>query len=39
MNDEAQLIVFDWRRDVAWDEKIWQRQESFGGRVTALWGA
>jgi hypothetical protein len=36
--DEAYLIVFDRRPNIAWDERIWQRQESAGARRIAVWG-
>jgi hypothetical protein len=36
--DEAHLIIFDRRPEVAWDDKIWQRQESWQGRTLGVWG-
>jgi hypothetical protein len=36
--NEAHLIIFDRRPEVAWDDKIWQRQESWQGRVLGVWG-
>ena len=35
---EAHLIIFDRRPEVAWDDKIWHRQESWQGRRLGVWG-
>ena len=32
------LVVFDRRRDRSWDEKIFRREESAGGRTITVWG-
>ncbi|MDY0301374.1 MAG: hypothetical protein RBQ99_07290, partial [Trichlorobacter sp.] len=37
--DEAHLIIFNRNTDVNWDDKIWQKQESFGGLPITVWGA
>lgn len=36
--DDAHLIIFDRRPETAWDDKIWQRQESWQGRAISVWG-
>lgn len=36
--DEAYLIIFDRRSNIAWDERIWQRHEAAGARRIAVWG-
>jgi hypothetical protein len=36
--DEAHLIIFDHRPEIAWDDKIWQRQENQQGRTLGVWG-
>ena len=36
--DEAYLIIFDRRPNIAWDERIWQRQETAGARQITVWG-
>jgi hypothetical protein len=35
---EMYLIIFDRNPSVAWDEKIWQRQENWQGRNIGVWG-
>ena len=37
--DEAHLVLFDRDPDTPWDEKIWQRSESFDGLDIRVWGA
>ena len=37
--DEAHLLIFDRRPDIAWEEKIWQREESYDGMTVNVWGA
>jgi hypothetical protein len=37
--DEAHLLIFDRRPDIAWEEKIWQREESHAGMTVSVWGA
>ena len=37
--DEAHLLIFDRRPDIAWEEKIWQREESHAGMTVRVWGA
>ncbi|MEY4194728.1 MAG: hypothetical protein RLZZ226_1096, partial [Pseudomonadota bacterium] len=37
--DEAHLLIFDRRPDIAWEEKIWQREESHAGMTVNVWGA
>jgi hypothetical protein len=36
--NEAHLIIFDRRPEIAWDDKIWQRAESWQGRSLGVWG-
>ena len=36
--DEAYLVIFDRRRDKSWEERIWQRAESYAGRAITVWG-
>ncbi|MEY4194561.1 MAG: hypothetical protein RLZZ226_929, partial [Pseudomonadota bacterium] len=31
--------IFDRRPDIAWEEKIWQREESHAGMRVSVWGA
>ncbi|TAN53273.1 MAG: ATP-binding protein [Methylococcaceae bacterium] len=37
--DEAHLLIFDRRPEVSWEEKIWRREASHGGRNIVAWGA
>ncbi len=37
-SDEAHLLVFDRRRDISWDAKIWQRDATYGPRTIHVWG-
>ena len=32
------LVVFDRRAGRSWDEKIFRREESAGGRTITVWG-
>jgi hypothetical protein len=36
--DEAHLVICDERPDRSWDEKIYEREEEFGGRTVRVWG-
>ncbi len=36
--EEAHLVIFDRRPTIPWEEKIWQRTESFQGRIVTVWG-
>jgi len=36
--DEAHLIVFDRSGEKEWDERIWERMETFNGRSVQVWG-
>ena len=36
--EEAHLIIFDRTPDKPWDEKIWQRTETFNGWPITVWG-
>ena len=36
--NEAYLILFDRRPARSWDERIWQRPESYNGRSISVWG-
>ena len=35
---EAYLVIFNRNPETAWDEKIWQRDESCGTREIGVWG-
>jgi len=37
--DEAHLMIFDHGTAQTWDDKIWRRNESFGGFPITVWGA
>ena len=37
--DEAHLMIFDHGTAQTWDDKIWRRNESFGGFTITVWGA
>ena len=37
--DEGHLVVFNREEAVAWDEKVFQREESFKGKRIRVWGA
>jgi hypothetical protein len=37
--DEAHLLIFDRRPHIAWEEKVWQREESHAGMTVNVWGA
>ena len=37
--DEAHLMIFDRSPERTWDERIWRRDESFGGFGIIVWGA
>ena len=36
--NEGHFILFDRRPGIPWDEKIWHRTETFGGRTIEVWG-
>ena len=36
--DEAHLMVFNRNPKISWGERIWQRDEVFGGRTIGVWG-
>lgn len=36
--DEAHLIIFDRRPEIAWESKIWEREANQRGRVITIWG-
>ena len=36
--DESHLMIFNRDTETPWDEKIWRRDERFGGREIAVWG-
>ncbi len=36
--DEAHLVIFNRDPAVAWESKIWNRQESFAERHVSVWG-
>lgn len=36
--DEAYLIIFDRRPNIAWEQRIWQRHETAGARQITVWG-
>ncbi|MBS3779628.1 MAG: hypothetical protein KGY41_04495, partial [Desulfovermiculus sp.] len=35
---EGHLIVFDRRKGVAWEEKVFVRKETYQGQEIAVWG-
>ena len=37
--DESHLIIFDRDPGKTWDERIWRRDEQFGGKPVTVWGA
>jgi len=37
--DEAHLMIFDRESNLAWDERIWRRNERFGDLQIDVWGA
>ena len=37
--DESHLIIFDRGQQRTWEEKIWQRDETFEGISITVWGA
>ena len=36
--DEAHLMIFDRTAGKTWDERIWRREELFGGLPITVWG-
>ena len=36
--DEAHLLIFDCRPEVAWKEKIWQQNHTHAHRTLGVWG-
>ena len=36
--DEAHIVIFNRDKEVDWDEKIWEKTGSFGGRQIQIWG-
>ena len=36
--DEAHLLIFDRRPEVAWKEKIWQQDHTHAHRTLGVWG-
>ncbi|GAB6163623.1 hypothetical protein JCM12298_27830 [Desulfothermus naphthae] len=36
--DEGHLVIFDKRKDVSWDEKIFERREKYKGKEIWVWG-
>jgi len=36
--DEGHLVVFDRAKKKSWDEKIFQREESYQGKMITVWG-
>jgi hypothetical protein len=36
--DEMYLLIFDRRSDVAWDIKIWDREERWQGQSVGVFG-
>jgi hypothetical protein len=37
--DEAHLLIFDRRPGTPWEERVWQREESYDGMTVNVWGA
>ena len=35
---DGNLVIFDRRPEISWEEKIFQRKESFEGREIGVWG-
>ena len=36
--NEGHLVIFDRQEGKAWEERLFQRQESFQGKPIAVWG-
>ncbi|MEA1920142.1 MAG: ATP-binding protein, partial [Campylobacterota bacterium] len=36
--DEHHLIIFDRKKDLKWDDKIWHKIEFYEGREVMVWG-
>ena len=36
--DEAHLLIFNRQPNIAWDDKIWQREEVYKTRQLGVWG-
>ncbi|GAB6161030.1 hypothetical protein JCM12298_01890 [Desulfothermus naphthae] len=36
--DEGHLVIFDKRKDVSWEEKIFERREKYRGKEIWVWG-
>lgn len=36
--DEAHLLIFNRRKNILWDDKIWQREETYQQRKVGVWG-
>jgi hypothetical protein len=36
--DEGHLMIFDRSKEKNWDEKIFQREEEYQGRMIKVWG-
>lgn len=36
--NEGHFILFNRDKGVSWEDKIWHRTESFGGRKIWIWG-
>lgn len=36
--NEGHFILFNRDKGVSWDDKIWHREESFGGKKIMVWG-
>ncbi len=37
--DEAHLMIFDRRKEVDWDAKIWRCEKNHENRLIQVWGA
>ncbi|MFT4928099.1 MAG: hypothetical protein ACI8WB_004214 [Phenylobacterium sp.] len=35
---EAHLVIFNRDRKISWDDKMWQQQLDYQGRVIGVWG-
>jgi hypothetical protein len=36
--DEGHLVIFDRSKEKTWDEKIFQREEEYQGKMVKVWG-
>jgi hypothetical protein len=36
--DEGHLVIFDRRENVSWEEKIFEREKEYNGKIIKIWG-